>query len=63
MKLYENERINEINDDLKLIEKKDSLTFGTDAYLLSAILPKRQNSICAELGCGSGVVSLLALNF
>lgn len=62
MKLYENERINEINDDLKLIEKKDSLTFGTDAYLLSAILPKRQNSICAELGCGSGVVSLLALN-
>lgn len=60
--IYENERINKINDDLKLIEKKDSLTFGTDAYLLSAILPKRQKASYAELGCGSGVVSLLALN-
>ncbi len=62
MELYENERINEINDDIKLIEKKEGLTFGTDAYLLSAILPKRQNNIYAELGCGTGVVSLLALN-
>ena len=34
MELFENERINEINENLKLIEKKDSLTFGTDAYLL-----------------------------
>ena len=62
VELYENERINEINDSLRLIEQKDSLTFGTDAYLLSAILPKRQNNVCAELGCGSGVISLLALN-
>lgn len=61
MKLYENERINEINENLRLIEKKDSLTFGTDAYLLSAYLPKRSNLIGAELGCGSGVISLLAL--
>jgi hypothetical protein len=38
-----NERINEINDNLKLIEKKNGLTFGTDAYLLSAFLPKKQN--------------------
>ncbi len=62
MELYENERINEINDDIKLIEKKDSLTFGTDAYLLSASLPKKSNATYVELGCGSGVVSLLALN-
>ena len=39
------ERINEINDNLKLIEKKNGLTFGTDAYLLSAFLPKKQNNI------------------
>jgi len=62
MELYENERINEINDSLRLIEKKDSLTFGTDAYLLAASLPKRQRHIGIELGCGSGVISLLALN-
>ncbi len=61
MDLFENERINEINESLRLIEKKDSLTFGTDAYLLSAILPKRQKHIGVELGCGSGVISLLAL--
>ncbi len=62
MELYENERINEINENLRLIEKKDSLTFGTDAYLLSAYLPKRQGLVGVELGCGSGVISLLALS-
>ena len=62
MELLENERINEINENLRLIEKKDSLTFGTDAYLLSAYLPKRQRLIGVELGCGSGVISLLALS-
>ena len=61
MELLENERINEINENLRLIEKKDSLTFGTDAYLLSAYLPKRQKQIGVELGCGSGVISFLAL--
>ena len=61
MEILENETINEINENLRLIEKKDSLTFGTDAYLLSAYLPKRQKSIGVELGCGSGVISLLAL--
>ncbi len=62
MVLNENERINEINENLKLIENKDSLTFGTDAYLLSAFMPTHQNKIGVELGCGSGVISLLALS-
>ena len=57
--IYDNERINDINESLKLIEKKDGLTFGTDAYLLAATLPKRQNHVGAELGCGTGVISLL----
>ena len=61
MKLNENERINKINEDLQLIENKESLNFGTDAYLLSAYLPKKPNSTYAELGAGSGVISLLAL--
>ena len=59
--LKEGERINEINENLKLIEKKSSLTFGTDAYLLSAFLPKRKNKVAIELGTGSGVISFLAL--
>lgn len=61
MKLKENERVNIINENLRLIENKESLTFGTDAFLLSAYLPKRSNSTCVELGVGSGVISLLAL--
>ncbi|MBE6624459.1 MAG: methyltransferase domain-containing protein [Ruminococcaceae bacterium] len=61
MILNNDERINEINENLKLIEKKDGLVFGTDAYLLSAILPSRSRHRGAELGAGTGVVSLLAL--
>lgn len=59
--LNENERINIINEDLQLIENKNSLTFGTDAYFLSAYLPSRSKAIGVELGIGSGVISLLAL--
>ena len=59
--LKENERINIINEDLKLIENKNSLTFGTDAYLLSAYLPRHSRAVGVELGVGSGVISLLAL--
>ena len=62
MDIKENERINIINEDLRLIENKNSLTFGTDAYLLSAYLPTRENSRGVELGVGSGVISLLALS-
>ena len=61
MILKQDERINEINENLRLIEKSDSLTFGTDAYLLSAYLKKRSSKIGVELGSGSGVISLLAL--
>lgn len=61
MSLCSDERINEINEKLRLIENKDSLTFGTDAYLLSAYLPFRKNSVGVELGIGSGVISFLAL--
>lgn len=59
--LKDNERINIINEDLQLIENKDSLTFGTDAYFLSAFLPRHAKHIGVELGVGSGVISLLAL--
>ena len=61
MELKDNERINIINESLRLIENKNSLTFGTDAYLLAAYLPKRSSATCVELGVGSGVISLLAL--
>lgn len=56
--LLDGERLDIINEDLSLIQKKDGLTFGTDAYLLSAFVPKC-GGIAADLGAGTGVASLL----
>ena len=52
--------ITEINENLKIYQKKDGLTFGTDAYLLYAYMRTRKNSVGADLGSGTGVISLLA---
>lgn len=51
------ERLDEINENLRLIQRKNGLTFGTDAYLLAAFA--RRSKAAAELGGGTGVVSLL----
>ena len=55
------ERIDTVNEKLRLIQRTTGLTYGTDAYLLSAMLRSRPRSIGVELGGGSGIVSLLAL--
>lgn len=52
--------ITEINDKIKIYQKKDGLTFGTDAYLLYAYMKSRKSAIGADLGSGTGVISLLA---
>ena len=52
--------VTEINENLKIYQKKDGLTFGTDAYLLYAYMKNRRNAIGADLGSGTGVISLLA---
>lgn len=56
--LFEGERIDKINEELSLIQKKDGLTFGTDAYLLAAFVNARGKR-GADLGAGTGVASLL----
>lgn len=55
------ERTDRINEKLTLIRRTDGLTFGTDAYLLYAYLPKKRWKKAADLGAGTGVLSLLAL--
>lgn len=58
--LYENERLDVVNENLSLIQKTTGLTFGTDALLLAAYIDGRRG--CAvEFGTGSGIVSLLLL--
>ena len=54
------ERLDEVNENLKLIQKTDGLTFGTDAYLLSAYMYANSRGVAAELGGGTGIISLLA---
>ncbi len=55
------ERINTVNDGLRLIEKTDGLTFGSDAYLLSAYVRRQPKAIAADLGSGTGILALLLL--
>ena len=53
-------RTDKVNENITLIQRKDGLTFGTDAYLLYAYV-KRQSKqkIGVDLGAGSGIISLL----
>ena len=56
------EKTEEINESLRLTFDTDGLSFGTDAYLLSAYLRGKSEGRAAELGAGTGVVSLLCLS-
>ncbi|MBO5938029.1 MAG: methyltransferase [Clostridia bacterium] len=58
-KLAENERLDEVNEKISLIQKKDGLTFGTDAYLLAAFMRPQRRALAVELGTGTGIISLL----
>ena len=61
MQLFDNERCDSVNDDLRLIQKTDGLTFGTDALLLAAYI----NSIKKtgiELGGGTGIITFLLIS-
>ncbi len=59
MEIRDNERLDIINADLSLIQRTDGLTYGTDALLLAAFAKSKPNGRAAELGGGTGVVSLL----
>lgn len=58
--LAADERIDEVNESLSLIQKKNALAFGTDAFLLSAFLRSAPRERGVEFGCGNGIISLLA---
>ena len=60
-KIYEDERIDEVNDSLSLIQKTGGLTFGTDALLLAGYVSGKY-TLGAELGGGSGIISMLLLS-
>lgn len=53
------ERIDRVNDNIQLIQKKDGLTFGTDALLLAAFIRKAPSAVAFDFGAGTGILSLL----
>lgn len=57
--LREGERLDPVNEQIRLIRKTDGLTFGTDAYLLAAFARENRRGRAVELGTGTGIVSLL----
>ena len=44
------ERIDVVNESLRLIQKKQGLTFGTDAFLLAAFIRPMPHARAVELG-------------
>lgn len=59
--LLENERIDKVNDDLSLIQRKGGLLFGTDALLLAGYV-SGNFAYGIEFGGGSGIISMLLLS-
>ena len=49
-----------VNDDIKLYQNPNGLTFGSDALMLAAYIESGYDS-ALELGAGTGVISLLLL--
>ncbi len=57
--LLDGEKLTEVNEKIKLIQKNNGLTFGTDAFLLAAYIKSQKNGTAVELGGGTGIISLL----
>ena len=57
--LLPDERIDTVNEQIRLIQKKQGLTFGTDAYLLAAFVRPSPRARAVDLGSGTGIIPLL----
>ena len=60
--LAENERRDVVNDALSLITDKNGLTLGTDTLLLASFIRGKESDIAAELGSGTGILSMLVVS-
>ncbi len=59
--LADDERFDMVNEQIRLIQKKQGLTFGTDAFLLAAFIKSAPKTHIADLGSGTGILPLLLL--
>lgn len=61
MELKQSETLHEVNEHIRLIQRAEGLTFGTDAYLLAAFARPKRNAVAVDLGSGTGIIPLLCL--
>ena len=59
--LSPDERIDDVNEGIRLIQNTRGLTFGTDAYLLAAYVHAHPRAHAIDLGSGTGIIPLLLL--
>ena len=57
--LLSDERLHLVNENIRLIEKQQGLTFGTDAFLLASYIRKSPRARAVDLGSGTGIIPLL----
>ena len=60
IKLDAGERIEDLQcKGLKIIQNKNLYTFTSDSVILANFIKLKKNDVCAEIGTGCGVISLL----
>ena len=58
--LNDSERLDDLQlDGLKIIQDKNKYNFTSDSALLANFVSAKKNDNCVEIGCGSGVISIL----
>ena len=61
IRLADDERFDVVNEQIRLIQKKNGLTFGTDAFLLAAFVKSAPRMHAVDLGSGTGILPFLLL--
>ena len=60
IKLQDGERLEDLQfQDLKIVQNKNLYTFTSDSVVLANFVKTKKNDVVAEIGAGSGVISLL----
>lgn len=55
----QDERIDNVDEKISLIQKIDGFSYGTDAVLLAGYIRKMPKKTAVEFGTGTGIISLL----
>ena len=61
--LLPGERLDDLQrNGFRIIQRPDAFRFGTDSVLLADFAAPKKRDVCADLGCGTGGISLILLS-